>query len=103
METIGLFQLENLVLSRSPFQFIDVRVQESASPPEPIFSYLKVAVKVTPENIRAHLRVADKNRPVLLIGQDEREAAVVACDLEAAGFTNVYIIAGGVDGLVSEL
>ena len=102
MEAIGLFQLENLILARSPMTFIDLREEES-SPPEPIGRYLKAALKLKPEDVRRHLQNADKDKPVLLVSEDESGSSAVARDLEAAGFTNVYIIAGGVEGLVSEL
>lgn len=104
MEAIGLFQLENLILSRSPMTFIDVRTGESeTSPPEPVGRYLKAALRLKPEDVRKHLQDAEKDKPVLLVSEDESESSAVGRDLEAAGFTNVYIIAGGVAGLVSEL
>lgn len=103
METIGLFQLENLILSRSPFLFLDVRSGEGPRPPEPIAGYLKAAVQIDPNQALEHVRGKEKERPILLIANDESAAAKVALTLEAAGFTNVYIIAGGLPGLMSEL
>lgn len=106
MESIGFFQLENLVLSRSPFIFLDLRTQDQqGSLPEPLSHYLKVATRITPVDVKAHLQkiAADKIKPVLLLSEDEVLSSAVARDLEAAGYTNIYIVAGGLAGLLSEL
>ncbi len=106
MEKIGLFQLENLVLSRSPFIFLDLRTQDDGSTlPEPLGNYLKPATRIKPNEVKQHLQKseADKIKPVLLLSEDEATSCAVARDLEAAGYTNVYIVAGGVAGLLSEL
>lgn len=105
MEAIGYFQLENLILSRSPFLFLDVSTEKREAPPEPLAKYLSAAVRLKPEEANAYLQKmgVTKERPVLLVSEDERASAAVARDLEAAGFTNVYIIAGGVTGLLSEV
>ena len=106
MEAIGLFQLENLVLSRSPFIFLDLRTPgEESALPVPLNNYLKVATPIKAHEVQQHLQkiAADKIKPVLLLSEDEVIASAVARDLEAAGYTNVYIVAGGVAGLLSEL
>lgn len=104
METIGLFQLENLVYSRGAFLFLDVGV-ETYDVPAPVNQYLKYAQKIDPQDIRNYLEKlsADKTRPVLLISQTEQVAVGAARNLEAAGYTNIYVVAGGVLGLLSEL
>jgi rhodanese-related sulfurtransferase len=106
MDSIGLFQLENLVLSRSPFVFIDLRQPiDDRALPEPLSGYLKLAQRIGSEEVKAHLQknAVDKNKPVLLLSANEVASVVVARDLEAAGYANVYIVAGGLDGLLSEL
>jgi len=105
MDTIGLFQLENLMISRSPFVFLDLRLNFETPVPAQIAQYLSAATRVEPQSVAAHLKslAVSKDRPVLLVSEDESGSRLVARELEAAGFTNVYIIAGGVAGLLSEL
>ncbi len=105
MDSIGFFQLENLIVSRSTFVFLDVGTDGSEVLPEPLDKYVKHAVKVEPAGLNDHLTqlAVGKERPIVLISQTEAKSAVAAQALEAAGYTNVYIIEGGVVGLLSEL
>lgn len=103
MESIGLFQLENLILARSPFLFFNLAAGDEREWPQPVARCLKVAEVVTAEEVKSRLSKVEKTRPVLLVSQPEAPSVTLARELEAAGFANVYIIAGGVEGLVSEL
>ena len=101
MESIGFFQLESLILARSPFLFFDLGCGEDCPPV--IARYVKHAEKIRAEDIAKRVSGEDKSRPILLISREERPSLEAARGLETAGFNNVYIIAGGVEGLVSEL
>ena len=105
MDTIGLFQLENLTISRSPHIFLDVRVRFDQDVPPSIERLLNSAAKVAPDQIQQHLQTFphDKSLPILLLSEDEKGALKVGRTLESAGYVNVYTIAGGVLGLLSEL
>lgn len=103
MDSIGFFQLESLILARSPFLFFNLGAGEESHWPAVVARYVKTAERVRPEDVKRRLSGEDKSRPVVLISQNENPSTLVARELDAAGFTNVYIIAGGVEGLVSEL
>lgn len=106
MEEIGLFQLENLTISRSPFVFLDLRSETASELPKQIADCLKQAQPVAPAEVKNHLEVklkVPKEYPVLLVSEDGKSCAKVARDLETAGFTNIYVIMDGVEGLLSEL
>jgi rhodanese-related sulfurtransferase len=99
---IGLFQLENLCSTPSRFQFFDLRAN-----PVPVHKHIDILLKKAtaerPAHLPAHLKAADKAAPVVLVCENGKTSEACARDLEAAGFTNVYVIAGGVEGLLSEL
>ena len=49
------------------------------------------------------LKAADREAPVVLLCQNGKASEASAAALEAAGFSNIYVVAGGVEGLLSEL
>ena len=102
---IGLFQLENLTISRSPFLFLDLRLTKSENLPPSIANCLRDAQPVSPNEVELHLRnlPGSKERPILLIDEAGHTSASVARRLEEAGYNNIYVVAGGVEGLLSEL
>ena len=104
---IGLFQLENLLISRSPFLFLDLRSVtelESASLPAELQNVVAGAVRIGPAEVLGHLKGLnhDLDRPLVLLSQDGSVSEQVAAQLEAGGYRNVYVVAGGVVGLLSE-
>jgi rhodanese-related sulfurtransferase len=102
---IGLFQLENLIISRSPFVFLDVRANPSGELPVEIERCLKVAHAIKVEEAEKYLndQGGSKERPIVLVCNSGGKSSKLAAQLETAGYTNVYYIAGGVAGLVGEL
>ncbi len=102
---IGLFQLENLTISRSPFTFLDLRADRSRALPDQLQNCVKVARPTPPEQVEEFLtkESGPKDRPILLMCENGKISAATADRLESAGYANVYIVAGGVDGLLSEL
>jgi rhodanese-related sulfurtransferase len=100
---IGLFQLENLLISRSPFAFFDLR-EHAELLPEGLQRMVAGASPVSTSEVAGELKRLGHGfeKPVLLLCENGRASARVASELERAGFTNAYIVAGGVEGLLSE-
>lgn len=102
---IALFQLENLVVARAPFCFLDLREGDKAEVPEPLKAILRLAHAVPAKDVSAYLdrEKIPKDRPIVLICSDGCASQKVSEDLEAASYRNVYVVARGVLGLLSEL
>jgi rhodanese-related sulfurtransferase len=102
---IGLFQLENLIISRMPFTLLDIRIERGGELPHEIDRCLKVAQAVASAEVEKFLtdEGGAKDRPILLVCESGVTSSKLAEKLEATGFTNVYVVAGGVEGLLSEL
>lgn len=97
---LGLFQLENIFLSPSPFQFFDLR-KDTQSLPAPLDRLFKKAQVISlGELLKKNL---PKEQPVVLVCEDGKTSQEAARQLEAAGHSQTYIVAGGVAGLLSEL
>lgn len=101
---IGLFQLENLFLSPNRFLFFDLRSDLTPSH-TPIDSHLKKATALEPNDVEAHLQSQKTHLefPVVLICADGKVSSAKARELEAAGYNNIYVVTGGLLGLLSEL
>ena len=101
---IGLFQLENLTISRSPFTLLDIRESRVELPKE-LENLLKSAHAVTAAAVLEFLekKGGPKDQPILLLDESGRSSGVLAESLESAGYKNVYIVERGVEGLLSEL
>lgn len=100
---IGLFQLENLILSRTPFVFLNLSEIEESSGDVRLDSYLKNAEQVHEDRVGEHLSSLDKQSPVVLLCENGERSEALALILEKQGFRNVYVIQGGVCGLRDEL
>jgi rhodanese-related sulfurtransferase len=102
--TIGLFQLENLIHARTPFLLLDVRVfpQLVASPR--VQACLDYAQVVPAQNLVEFLEASsvDKQSPIILFCEDGRLSWSQAGVLESKGYTQVYVVEGGTDGLLRE-
>lgn len=101
---IGLFQLENLFLTPNRYLFFDLRVEITPSKPA-IDNYLTKAKPIDAQKLHAHLKEQNtpKEFPVLVVCENGETSAEVARELEAAGYGNIYVVTGGVAGLLSEL
>jgi rhodanese-related sulfurtransferase len=110
METLGLFQLENLALTPSRFTLFDLRgtadggreVQTLGPTLAALFSR---AVRVEPPEVERYLQSqgVELDSPVVLLCADGVLSTGVAERLESLGYANVYVVAGGMGGLLSEL
>lgn len=101
---IGLFQLENLFLNPNMFVFMDLRQNPSTVHPS-IDRLMKNATAVSTEKVSEFLaeRKVPHERPIVLACADGAESRRIARDLETAGFEQIYIVAGGVNGLLLEV
>lgn len=101
---IGLFQLENLFLNPNRFLFFDLR-EEMASVPPNLDRVLKNAVSLKADAVPTYLaeKQIDKAYPLVLVCAAGKTSTTVADDLTHKGYVNVYVVAGGVAGLLSEL
>jgi rhodanese-related sulfurtransferase len=101
---IGLYQLENLLIARPTFHFLDVRLQPRAVSAPRIQNILAQAAVVTSTQVLTYLRNLESrvDDPIVLLCEDGRLSHTIAMQLEEAGFRQVYIVEGGLDGLLRE-
>lgn len=101
---LGLFQLENLLMNPNMFMFLDLRGSRDSAHPA-VDGLLKRAHGVSEPAVDKFLdeKRWPKERPVVLVCADGMTSARTARALEAAGFEQIYIVAGGVAGLLSEV
>ncbi len=101
---IGLFQLENLILTRSQFVFFDLR-SNPGDPHAQLTTVYKSAERLKPEAVDDSLRSKNvpTSAPVVLLCENGKASREVADRLEKAGYQNVYVVKRGEEGLLSEL
>ena len=101
---IGLFQLENLIHSHIRFVLLDLRKRTEPFPGA-LEAILVRCVRPGVKSVEEFLAVerAAKDAPVILFCENGRTSSEEAAKLESAGYQNVYVIEGGVEGLLSEL
>lgn len=102
--TLGLYQLENLISARPTFHFFDVRVHPQSVANSRVEAVLSTATVVSANHLRGYLdtREARQDDPIVLLCEDARLSARLGAELEAAGYQQVYIVDGGLDGLLRE-
>jgi rhodanese-related sulfurtransferase len=102
---LALFQLENLLLTRTRFCFLDLRTQRAEDQDRKLEFILKNATPLPAADVEKHLRSLQlaKDQPVIMICENGKVSLAVAARLEALGFTNAYVVAGGIAGLLAEL
>ena len=102
---IGLFQLENLILTRTRFTFLDLRKNPVRHVSPELQAVLDQAVRVPADAAATHLREGQipPLTPVVLLCEDGQVSGQVARGLELAGYQNVYVVVRGEAGLLTEL
>lgn len=104
---LGLFQLENLFLNPNRFIFFDLRVEEmrTIAVPHEVQVLLKRAETMAQDEVAGALkaRALPPEFPVVLVCANGKCSRELADDLERAGYKNVYVVAGGVAGLLLEI
>lgn len=99
---IGWFQIENLMINQMKFVLFDLRPgAEHPVEPKALWSH---ALKVPPTQAveLARAKLGSAHDPLLLLCSDGRTSGQVAADLVKAGFTNIFVIEGGYQKLLSE-
>ncbi len=102
---LGLFQLENLILTRSRFCFLDVRAKPELSSNRAFTEIMKHAETLAVADVPAHLNKLNlpKEQPVILVCETGKASQAAAQRLESLGYSNTYVVAGGTRGLLAEL
>jgi len=101
---IGLFQLENLATTPSQYVFFDLRDERTPIHPE-IDRVLIRSELSKPANVLPRLRELSvpPSIPVVLMSEDGVVALQLFATLEREGFEQVYVVDGGILGLLTEL
>ena len=105
LNKIGFFQLDNLIQGRVPFLLINLG-------PE-IFTWYSSLAKLhlekslfvtTEEQILPNLQKQDvpDHAAIILLCPDGVRSTKISIDLEKKGYTNVYVIDGGYQQLMTE-
>jgi rhodanese-related sulfurtransferase len=102
---IGLFQLENLFLTRARYGLFDLREDPTFVGPSNLVRILGTAQKVHAQDIESYVvqHKTSKDLPIILFCEDGKKSGSAARKLEAAGFKNVYVVERGIAGLLAEL
>ena len=105
LNKINFFQLDNLIRNRVPFVLLNL----GPSLKELYTSVYKLHVEANEvltdiEKVIVVLadKKAAKDAPLLLICQDGEKSAALFTDLQSQGYTNVYLIDGGYQQLMTE-
>lgn len=101
---IGLFQFENLFANPNSFRFFDLREKVTPTHPE-LDPLIAKALRISREEIVLHLEKEKlpKDFPLILIDQSGESSVNTAQFLSLRGFSQIYVVADGVKGLLSEL
>jgi rhodanese-related sulfurtransferase len=101
---IGFYQLENLIIARPSFRFLDVRVCPQAVSMQRVQSILNQSTVVNQNEVLNYLErtQVQKTDPIVLMCEDGRLSCGIADTLDAAGFEQLYVVEGGVDSLMRD-
>jgi rhodanese-related sulfurtransferase len=102
--TLGLYQIENLIMARPSFRFFDIRVRPQIVADARVQSILVHASVVRKSELMAYVenQHVRPDEPIILLCEDGRLSSTAATELEAAGFKQLYVVEGGLDGLLRE-
>lgn len=102
--TVGLFQLENLMLSSARFHLLDLRLQPMVLPSARVQACMNTAQVVQAPFLKEHLKnfKVGTHEPIILVCEDGRLSLSKAEELQKKGFEQVYVVEGGTDGLLRE-
>lgn len=102
--TLGLFQLESLMLASAPYHLIDLRMAPMAVSSARVQACLNTAKVVPASDLAEHLKTYELgfDYPVILVCEDGRLSMSEAQRLIDQGFMQVYVVEGGTDGLLRE-
>jgi rhodanese-related sulfurtransferase len=101
---LGLFQLESLIQARPSFSFFDIRIRPQIVGIPQVQAVLDQAQVARRELLLTNLKnqKARKEDPIILLCEDGRLSLSAAEELEREGFSQVYVVDGGLDALLRE-
>lgn len=102
--SLGLFQLESLMLAAAPYHLVDLRLSPMLLRSPRVQACMSTAHVVDPSQVAEHLKTFDLgfDYPVILVCEDGRLSMNEAQRLMDEGFMQVYVVEGGTDGLLRE-
>ncbi len=102
---IGFFQLDNLINNRVPFLFFNMSESISGWYTSVSKMHLDTYQMLTTEAEITNLlseKKAPKDHAIVLLCKDGRDSVKICSQLEKSGYTNVYVIDGGYQQIVTE-
>lgn len=115
LNEITFYQLENLILQKVPFKFIDLHSTNEASSNEihEAFKHLnpyylrffkEQFVEMTSQNTLEEINLLKLSleTPFILLCKDGQHSSKKASELEAFGYKNIYVLTGGLQQLLKD-
>jgi rhodanese-related sulfurtransferase len=102
---IGFYQLSNLVENRVPFLFLNLSTNIADWFTLMAKMHVEVwQVMLSESQIEAelHQRQIPKDFAIVILCPDGKQSEKIAADLEKKGYTNVYLIDGGYQQMVTD-
>jgi rhodanese-related sulfurtransferase len=101
---IGLFQLENLLQTPALFVYVDLRL-DPAQTPERAKPLLHKSVALLAEQLEGYLldNKIPQSAPLLLLCENGKSSHQVATRLFSKGHDQIYVVSGGLEGLLNDL
>lgn len=93
---IGEYQLRNLIESRTPFLYLDLRTVNESD-----HELLAGSIKINPQDVLATVRAKGvaTDGPIILICETGTVSTAAAIELSENSYINVFVIAGGLEAL----
>ena len=106
LNRIGFFQFDNLVKNRIPFLFLNLTTEDISIGYTSIYKlHVETNQKMTTESsiLTDYLNSSlSKDTAIVLMCKDGAVSSQVATEFEKKGYTNVYVIDGGYQQLMTE-
>ncbi len=101
---LGRYQLQNIASNSLPYVFVNLESSPLVIPSQDGWMFKKL-VAISPRELLEKLPdlSADKQYPVLLIDRNGALSQKASRQLTIAGYMNVFIVAGGLEGFVKDL
>ncbi len=100
--SVSWFQIENLLINRIYFLFIDMSLNEGPGELPPELRELRRVIPAERVVEEVQTLISSPDQPVILLCEDGKRSGPVAETLGALGLTNVFIVSGGAQDLINE-
>lgn len=105
LNEIGEFQFENLIRNRIPFVFINLTTNLPQLFAQSFYQNHLESIEIRTQDSDVVEKLKQKNHPsheaILIICEDGNRSKQLVSILEAAGYLNVFFLAGGMSSLVT--